>query len=100
MAEYLIQLESRAHPGQDEEYHRWYDAVHLPDVLNVPGFKSAKRYNVIDPTNERSHYMAIYSVECDDPHALLGRLFEAAKEMELSPALDTTHVKVTVLQPR
>ena len=23
---------------RDDEYNRWYDDVHLPDVLSVPGF--------------------------------------------------------------
>jgi hypothetical protein len=100
MNQYVIQFESRGQLGQDEEYNRWYDAVHLPDVLNVPGFKSAKRYAIVDPARDRPHYMAAYTVECDDPHALLGRLFEASKTMELSPALDPEYVVVTVYQPR
>lgn len=100
MTQYVIQFESRSQPGQDEEYNRWYDAVHLPDVLNVPGFKSATRYTIVDPTRDRPHYMAAYSVECDDPHALLGQLFEASQTMEISPTLDQEHVIVTVYQPR
>ena len=100
MPHYVIQLESRPQTGQDEEYNRWYDRVHLPDVLNVPGFKSATRYSIIDPARERSHYMVAYQVECDNPHALLGELFEASKSMEISPTLDPEHVIVTVYEQR
>lgn len=100
MADYVIQFESRALPAQEAEYNRWYDGVHLPDVLGVPGFKSAKRYDIIDPGQGRQHFMAAYTVECDDPHALLGQLFEAAQSMEVSPTLDPDHVKVTVYQAR
>lgn len=30
--------------GQEDEYHRWHDQVHIPDALTLPGFISATRY--------------------------------------------------------
>lgn len=100
MPHYVIQFESRAQPGLEEEFNRWYETVHLPDVLNVPGFKTATRYTIVDPARDRPHYMAAYQVECDDPFALLGQLGEASTTMEISPTLDREHVKVTVYQQR
>ena len=100
MAEYVIQFESRAKAGEDDVFNSWYDGTHMPDVLNVPGFKSARRYTIVDPNRDRPHYMTAYTVECEDPHALLGQLFEASKSMEISPALDPEHVIVTVYKPR
>jgi hypothetical protein len=100
MAEYIIQLESRALLGQDEEFNRWYDEVHIADVLAIPGFESCKRYRIVDPADPHPRFMAAYSVRCDDPHVLLGQLFEAAKDMEVSPTLDDSHVIVTVYEPR
>jgi hypothetical protein len=35
---------SNAAEGQDEEFNRWYDAKHLPDVLAVPGIVDGQRY--------------------------------------------------------
>ena len=28
----------------DEEFNRWYQEIHLPEVLDVPGFSAASRY--------------------------------------------------------
>jgi len=96
MEEYIIQFESRALLGQDEEYNRWYDGVHVPDVLAIAGFKSCKRHRIVDPGDMQPRYMAAYTAVCEDPHALLGRLFESSKDMIISPALDPSHVIVTV----
>ena len=30
--------------GQEAEYNRWYDEVHLGDVLEVDGFVAAQRF--------------------------------------------------------
>ena len=30
--------------GKEDEYNTWYDEHHLKDVINVPGFVSARRF--------------------------------------------------------
>lgn len=30
--------------GREAECHDWYDTVHIPDLLAIPGIVSAKRY--------------------------------------------------------
>lgn len=32
--------------GRDEEFNKWYNEVHLPDVLKIPGIIAAKRYKL------------------------------------------------------
>jgi hypothetical protein len=34
-------------PEQLTEYHRWYDEVHLAEVLTIPGIVAARRVDVI-----------------------------------------------------
>ncbi|MBC2660342.1 hypothetical protein H7F50_01130 [Novosphingobium flavum] len=29
--------------GMEEEYHRWYDEIHIPEVCRVPGFAAMRR---------------------------------------------------------
>jgi len=36
-------------PSREKEYHEWYNQVHLPDVLETPGFKRATRYENSEP---------------------------------------------------
>jgi hypothetical protein len=30
-------------PGREDEFNLWYDPTHLPDVLKLPGFVSARQ---------------------------------------------------------
>lgn len=45
-AEYELIVLSNAMPGREAEYNRWYDEMHLPDVLRNPGFRSAQRFKL------------------------------------------------------
>lgn len=31
-------------PGREDDFNRWYDTQHAPDVVSIPGFVSAQRY--------------------------------------------------------
>jgi hypothetical protein len=42
------------------EFHRWYDEIHLPRILSVPGFNWASRYLA---SGESSFFVTIYSVD-------------------------------------
>ena len=99
MARYVFQFTSTARPGEDETFNRWYDDVHMPDVLALPGFLSGQRYRVLDGTAARPRYVAAYQVETNDPQATLTHLFEAGKAMVISPSLDQEQVTITILEP-
>ena len=99
MARYVIQFLSAAHAGQDAPFNEWYDNVHKPDVLAVPGFLACRRHRIVESGSDRPRYMAAYDVECDDPNALLANLLEtASKSMVVSPALDPSSVQITIFQ--
>jgi hypothetical protein len=59
-------VRTRPVDGQEDEYHRWYDEVHVPEVLEVPGFLSARRFGSAD-----GDFLAIYELEADDLDAVL-----------------------------
>jgi hypothetical protein len=60
---------------RDGEYNDWYNDVHLPDVLKLAGFTSARRFKKIDgPANDKVPYLALYEVEGDDLPAILAGL--------------------------
>jgi hypothetical protein len=52
-------------PDAEEEFNRWYNERHLPEVMACPGFRSAARYEC---TLGEPRYIAIYELE--DEHAL------------------------------
>ena len=95
MSRYQLHLHTRALVGQEEAYHRWYDEIHIAEMLGLDGFLTGERFAPVPlapdaPTPET--YLAIYEVETDDVGALLAQLNSA--KMEISPALDTNSVRM------
>ena len=54
-------------PAREAEFNDWYDNVHLPDMLEVPGMIKATRWKSADnKENEVRRYLALYELETDD----------------------------------
>ena len=80
-------------PSREEEFNRWYDEVHLPDLLKVPGLVAAQRYRFhghtpMFPPPEGAPeptYVAIYEFESDgpppDPQAIIAMLQTAVPDI-------------------
>lgn len=77
--------------GADVTYNDWYDRVHLPEVLEVDGFRAARRY-VAEPSVHGElppvPYLAIYEMEGDDLGAIQVALSTAAKTMQMTDAMN------------
>lgn len=68
MAKWLLEVRTNCcDPSREKEYNEWYDKVHIPDILNMPGYKSATRFINPDFANfETGKFLAIYELETDD----------------------------------
>jgi hypothetical protein len=90
MARHVLLVHTQVVPGREEEFHLWYDRTHVPDVLAVPGFVSARRFRA-EPSlrgDLPSHpFLAIYEIEADDVQEALSALRAATPEMEISTAM-------------
>jgi hypothetical protein len=51
--------------AREDAYNDWYDNTHIPELLAVPGFVSARRYKVHGAAGEPA-YLAIYELDADD----------------------------------
>ena len=59
--------------GKDDEFNEWYDNVHIPELLAVPGMLSAQRYTLHEAEMYRMEggrppdhrYAIIYEMEGD-----------------------------------
>jgi|SRR5579875_91783 len=61
-------------PAREEEFNRWYDTVHVPDVLAAEGVVAAQRFKLAGRPPENApnvQYLAIYELEGDDPRPAL-----------------------------
>lgn len=94
----LVVLTNPVSPEQEDAFNTWYDRVHVPDVLKVPGFVAARRYRLSDvqlgAAGGEHRYLALYEVETDDLATARDALVKAASDgsMELHEALDMSRV--------
>lgn len=62
----LVTMDCR--PEVEDEFNRWYDASHVPNLLGVPGYVSGRRFRLVEePALEHlqmnPRYLALYEVE-------------------------------------
>ncbi|MDO8491853.1 MAG: hypothetical protein Q7T04_07560 [Dehalococcoidia bacterium] len=71
-----IMLSNCTDPARDAEFNEWYNKMHIPDLTATPGILSGKRYKNMRPqlAPDEPLYMALYTVEWDDPWALLRKV--------------------------
>jgi hypothetical protein len=83
---------------RDDEFNAWYDAVHIPQVIDrIPDVKAATRYRlsgtqIVSPQERpQRQYLTIYEIESDDLPAVRNRLVRALDDatFDWSDALDT-----------
>jgi hypothetical protein len=67
MERWLLTVESNCcDPSREDEFNDWYDNIHLPDILETPGFVSAVRYENTSPAEGQGKFLAMYEIETDD----------------------------------
>ena len=105
MARSVLLVFTNATPGDDAEFNRWYDEVHLKEVLETPGFVAAERFDLSDSQMadaDRPHrYLSIYEIEGDAASALKA-LEGMAPQMNMSATLgeDVATSLFTQITPR
>lgn len=85
MAKGIILVESYpSSHDRDHEYNTWYDEIHLPELVALDGFVSARR---LRPVDGEGPYVAIYEIEGDDLQAILDNMIANAGRLHISDAL-------------
>ena len=51
-------------PEKEQEFNQWYNDVHVPEILDMPGFISGRRFRRI--SGDEIKYMALYELESLD----------------------------------
>jgi len=86
---YLQVVMTAPHPGTEAEFNEWYDTVHVPEVLTMPGFLSGRRLELIDSDpSSGPRYLAVYEIESDDIEETLATIARTAPSRTKSPAID------------
>ncbi|MFC2039074.1 DUF4286 family protein, partial [Chloroflexota bacterium] len=58
-------------PEKEKEFNDWYDKIHIPDVLETPGFIGATRWENPSPQEGEAKFLAFYEIETDDIDAFM-----------------------------
>jgi len=99
--------------GQDDAFNKWYDAQHLPEVLDVPGVVAAQRYDIVElkvPDDQElpaqlppptHRYMVIYELD-NEPDVVMAEFLKRvmAGTLSLGEWLDLTTISLTGWAPR
>jgi hypothetical protein len=97
--------------GREDEFHKWYDEVHIPDVLRVPGVESAQRHMISpieteeiegapNPPPPAHRFMVAYVLSRNGNDVM--QEFSArvtSGEMPLSDVMDFATIALSVWKP-
>jgi len=60
----LLVVSAEIDPAVEKEWNEWYNNIHLPEIVQCPGFSQAARY--VSDSNGGRKYLAIYELESED----------------------------------
>jgi hypothetical protein len=101
--QYRLLVYTNARDGCDDEFNRWYDDIHLGEVVALPGFTGAERCAIRSKPGEPApahRYLAVYEIETDDiDETMAGLMSHGAKGgFRLSDSLDRTSAKTVLYE--
>lgn len=101
---WLLLSESDCGEGvTEEEYNKWYDEIHAPDALELPGIIRVTRYVDIEPTGANGKYLALYEIEADDIKAVQQAIIDSREriiaEKRITPVGDEKFKEVIPTAP-
>ena|ERR1700685_4242029 len=103
MAAYLLMALTNALAGREQEYNRWFDDVHIPEILKVDGFRSVQRFELSGeqrvPGPYPFRYTALYRFESDDLASTLAALGAAVQRGPKTDASDAARRALWVFTP-
>lgn len=76
--------------GKEAEFNRYYEHLHLDEVLATTGWDTARRFKLLDEAGSKCplQYLALYEVDTDEPEDIINRLNETRSERQQSDALN------------
>ncbi len=87
---HLVLIFSNPTKGEEAEFNRWYEDLHLDEILATTDWEGAQRFKLTDEQWAKSahNYLALYEVEADDPDDILGKLNETRSKRQQSTAFN------------
>lgn len=96
----IVVLSGPVSAEREDEYNKWYDEVHLPEMCAVEGVVAAQRFAAAEeqPLGEPlAPYVAFYELG-DDTQAALKAVTAAAATFNMSDAIDLNTARAFVVE--
>ncbi|MFN8559281.1 MAG: DUF4286 family protein [Dehalococcoidia bacterium] len=86
----ILLVYSNCPEGQEDEFNRWYDTVHVPDLLALDGVVAARRFALSGPgipmtardgSATVARFLAMYELDSDDTRTMMRRINQAHNEL-------------------
>jgi hypothetical protein len=78
----MLALTSISDPDREEEFNTWYDTIHAPQALGIPGIVACRRFKLA-PTqildSGLAPFIAVYEIEADKVEAVTNDVLELMK---------------------
>ena len=100
----LIVQSQASDETREDEYHKWYENTHIPQLQEIPGVVGARRYSLAgggfgpaDPSIPA--HLAIYELEGDDLEAVVQEIATRSGDgrVEMSDAIQLDPPPATLL---
>jgi len=90
MQKWVLVVETNCNDADKEsEFNDWYNNIHVPDMLETPGFMRTTRFQNSNPAEGRGKFVAFYEIETEDlgqaMTALQKRFGEVTEQGRMSP---------------
>ena len=63
----MLVLSNCKDAAREDEFNRWYEDVHVADILDTGAFHTAYRYESLDQERTQAKFLAIYETDNIDP---------------------------------
>ena len=63
----LVVLTNCKDEARHQEFNRWYEDIHIPDILGTGAFHAAYRYESVELSAMKAQYLAVYETDNPDP---------------------------------
>lgn len=97
---HLVLILTEPTPGKEDEFNRYYEDLHLDEVLATTQLKSAQRYKLVDQAGESCPlpYLAVYESEAESAGDIIKDLNETRAQRQQSDALNRRTGRVWVFE--
>lgn len=106
MAKYDFIVACDAIAGEDDEFNRWYDDRHIPDLMRMVAVVGVDRYELADAQlrgrSAMPRYIAVYHLDTEDLASFFTQLVQLSgtDAMPLSDSLDASSTRSACYRKR